>query len=487
MPTYAGGVAVNREYIEAMPGVAGLAGSTWLAPESAGFPTLEGDRAADVLVVGGGLTGALVARKLSAAGRHVILLERRRIASGTTGHSTAKVTALHGDAWRTLLGSRGRDDVRAWAKANLAAVDELCSIAIDLGVECGLRRLSAHLVAGDDATSADFDEHLDALVSAGLPATPAPSPFGRPSAVLAGQALIDPAAFVVAVVSALGADAEVYEGTPVRSLAHDGAGWRADCDRGSVSAPVVVMADHFPVHDTGAFFTRLFPYAHHAIEFAPREAIPDGMWMQVGGDKVTLRPTQDSSGTWIAGGQRVRVASVDDERKAYTDLAASVAGLLGECEVVRHWSAHDHETPDGLPFIGEAPLGRGLFMAAGFAGWGMTKGVVASGIIADAIEGRTHPAAEVVSPSRVPGLDEAAVLAKENATVGREFLEGHLTSRRGKAHDDSVAGGTCTHLGCETKWNMAEGTVDCPCHGSRYGRHGNVIYGPASKDIESAQ
>jgi len=34
---------------------------------------------------------------------------------------------------------------------------------------------------------------------------------------------------------------------------------------------------------------------------------------------------------------------------------------------------------------------------------------------------------------------------------------------------------------------MAEGTVDCPCHGSRYGRHGNVIYGPASKDIESAQ
>jgi len=49
-----------------------------------------------------------------------------------------------------------------------------------------------------------------------------------------------------------------------------------------------------------------------------------------------------------------------------------------------------------------------------------------------------------------------------------------------------VAGGTCTHLGCETKWNTAEGTVDCPCHGSRYGRHGDVIYGPASKDIKSA-
>ena len=85
--------------------------------------------------------------------------------------------------------------------------------------------------------------------------------------------------------------------------------------------------------------------------------------------------------------------SSDDERKAYTDLVASVTGLLGECRVVRHWSAHDHETPDGLPFVGEAPFAPSLFMAAGFAGWGMTKSVVASAIIAEAVEGRAHPAA----------------------------------------------------------------------------------------------
>ena len=457
-------MAVNREYIETMPGVAGLAGSPWLAAESPGFPALQGDRTADVLIVGGGITGALIARKLGRVGRHVVLVERRRIASGTTGHSTAKVTALHGDSWRALLGEHARDDVRAWAAANLAAVDELSSIALDLGADCGLLRLPASLVAGDDAASIAFDGQIQALVSAGIPATPgsAPFPFGRPAATLAGQALVDPAAFVVAVMSALGAGVEVYEGTAVRSLEPEGTGWRAECDHGSVSAPIVVMADHFPVRDTGGFFTRLFPYAHHAIEFVSSQAIPDGMWMQVGGDEITLRPTLDPSGTWIAGGQRVRVASVDDERKAYADLAASVAGLLGECRVVRHWSAHDHETPDGLPFVGEAPFGRNLFMAAGFAGWGMTKGVVASGIIADAIEGRTHPCADAVSPSRVPGVDEMGVLARENVTVGREFIEGHLTPRQGKAHEDSVAGGTCTHLGCETKWNTAEGTVDCP-------------------------
>ena len=477
---------MNRDYIEAEQGVPGAAGSVWLSSNAEEYPTLDGDQVADVVVVGGGITGALVARKLSGGGRHVILLDRRRIASGTTGHSTAKVTALHGDSWRALVGEIEEDDVRSWASANLAAVDELATIAGSLGVECGLRRVRAFLVAGDDAASAAFDEQLAALVSAGLPATAttAPDPFGRPAAAIAEQALIDPGAFVVAVIAALGSNAEVFESSPVRSLDRVGDGWRAMSDHGSVSAPVAIMADHFPVHDTGAFFTRLYPYAHHAIEFLPAQPIPEGMWMQVGGDEITLRPTLDLSGTWIAGGQRVRVGSVDDARQAYADLAASVSRLLGECRVVRHWSAHDHETPDGLPFVGEAPLGRNLFMAAGFAGWGMTKSVVASAIIVEAVEGRMHPAAHVVSPSRVPGVDEVAVLTRENVTVGREFVEGHVSSRRRKAHEDSVAGGTCTHLGCETKWNTAEGTVDCPCHGSRFGRHGDVIYGPASKDIE---
>jgi Rieske Fe-S protein len=42
----------------------------------------------------------------------------------------------------------------------------------------------------------------------------------------------------------------------------------------------------------------------------------------------------------------------------------------------------------------------------------------------------------------------------------------------------------CTHLGCIVSWNPAETSWDCPCYGSRFSVDGEVIQGPAVRNLE---
>ena len=122
---------------------------------------------------------------------------------------------------------------------------------------------------------------------------------------------------------------------------------------------------------------------------------------------------------------------------------------------------------DGLPYVGQYSKNTPwLYVATGFNKWGMTNSMVAAQLLTCLILEKPHPCEQILSPQRPMLRPQLAVNGWESAV---NLLAPGL--RR------------CTHMGCRLVWNSQEHSWDCPCHGSRYTRTGQVLNNPAVKPL----
>ncbi|MEU9158094.1 FAD-binding oxidoreductase, partial [Streptomyces sp. NPDC048417] len=123
----------------------GLRGSYWIetAPGGEPAPPPAGDISVEVAVVGGGMAGLSTAWELSQRGREVAVLEAGRIAGGVTGHTTAKLTALHTLVYDHLRRTRGREGARLYAESQSAAIRRAAETVADLGIDCDWEEAAA--------------------------------------------------------------------------------------------------------------------------------------------------------------------------------------------------------------------------------------------------------------------------------------------------------------------------------------------------------
>jgi nitrite reductase/ring-hydroxylating ferredoxin subunit len=178
--------------------------------------------------------------------------------------------------------------------------------------------------------------------------------------------------------------------------------------------------------------------------------------------------------------------------------------------VTHRWSAQDPVPYDHLPVVGPyTPRSAGIWVTSGYMKWGLSGAGFGAIILRDLITGEENPWALRFDPVRF-GARSLPKLAKMNAKVGAEFFGDRIIPARSTSAKDIPPGearvirsrlgkvgvfrgddGTvhavslrCTHLGCLCRWNDAERSWDCPCHGSRFDVDGSVLEGPAVKPLE---
>ena len=171
----------------------------------------------------------------------------------------------------------------------------------------------------------------------------------------------------------LGGGGIVFEDT--RALDVDGRSGVVRTDRGTIKAAVIVIASHVPFVDTG-LLARLTASRSYTVSFQSQSEPPTGMYISVDeADSIENAPPQataiSSSAVRLTPWVKTRIRSGDTTPWSRGQWSAAAPGLD------YRWSAQDYRSVDGLPFVG--PLGSSgrVFMATGFAKWGMAIGTIA--------------------------------------------------------------------------------------------------------------
>jgi glycine/D-amino acid oxidase-like deaminating enzyme/nitrite reductase/ring-hydroxylating ferredoxin subunit len=488
--------------------------SVWLdtGPPQPAFPQLEQHVRADVAVLGGGIAGITTALLLAEAGASVVLLEADRLACGVTGHTTAKVSSQHGLIYARLRSRFGADAARTYGEANQAALDWIAHRVERDGIDCDLRRRPSYAYVTGDRSQAE--EEAEAAAEAGLPASlveRTPLPFPVAAAVrFEDQAEFHVRKYLLALAARLGdRGCRVFEHSHAVEVDTD-EHCMVKTPGGRVTADHVVVATHFPFLDRSLAFARVHPERSYALLCRIAGSPPEGMF--IGGPPTRSVRSVPLGGEelLLVGGEGHRPGTGGDTEERYRALEAFAREHWDVRSVEYRWSAQDNTAIDELPYVGRAtPFESRVLMATGFAKWGMTGATAAALMLRDQVLGLTNPWARLFDPRRLNLRASAARLVKENAEVARYLVgdrlspprraiedlqpdEGDIVRHRGErvaAYRDeqgalTAVSSTCTHMGCQVRWNRAERSWDCPCHGSRFAPGGEVLQGPAVHRLE---
>jgi glycine/D-amino acid oxidase-like deaminating enzyme/nitrite reductase/ring-hydroxylating ferredoxin subunit len=487
------------------------------------FPKLERDGHADVVVVGGGITGLTCAYLLTQAGRSVVLIERQRCASVDTGHTTAHLTMATDTRLKDLVKKFGRNHAQATWDAGLAAIAQIERIAGEEQIACDFARVPGHLHAPLDGTATDaasLEEDASLANELGFDAEFMPQvPFiGQPGILFPEQARFHPRKYLAGLMKVITErGGKIYEESSAEEFLDSPL--RVKANGHTIACGDVVIATHSPLVGVrgivGAtlFQTKLALYTSYVLAArVPRGQIPDALFWDTADPYHYLRlePHRDHDAV-IFGGEDHKTGQAEDTTRCFDALERTLKTLVPKCTITHRWSGQVIETPDGLPYIGQTAEHQ--YAATGFAGNGMTLGTLSAMMITDALLGRTNPWAELFDTGRTKIRGGAWDYIRENkdylyylirdrfaGAEGKSLRalkrgEGRILDLRGQrvaAYRDehgktTVRSAICTHMGCTVDWNEAEKTWDCPCHGSRFKPTGEVLAGPAESPLSDAE
>lgn len=487
------------------------------------YNTLRADKSADVLIIGGGISGLTTAYCLAKSGKKVILLEDGCLGSGESGRTTAHITFALDDRYYDIEKFFGQQKARMAAQSHKHALEWINSIVTQENISCDFKRVDGYLFSDPTDEQKNLDKELDATQRAGLPTEMVDAIPGFRSDInqrairFPSQGQFHILRYLKGLADAIvRMGGEIFTNTHADEISKDGAtanGWK-------ILAQHIVVATNTPVNDLFTMHTKQWAYRTYVIAAkVPKGVLPYTMWWDTGNQDsqwiakpyhyVRLEPFDQNFDLLISGGEDHKTGQEDEENitaaMRYDRLEIWTRTYFPDVEdIVYRWSGQVMEPVDSLGYIGKNPGDDNIYIITGDSGNGMTHGTLGGIIINDLINAQANEWAELYDPSRITlrtgtdyikevgnmayrmikdwagsgDIEELEKLAPGCGGVIAKGLEkiAVYKDNLGTVHYCSAI---CPHMGGVLQWNDDEKSFDCPLHGSRFTAFGEVINGPA--------
>jgi glycine/D-amino acid oxidase-like deaminating enzyme len=397
--------------------------SPWIAALPASkrpsFPRLRGEHAADVVIVGAGLTGCATAVSCALAGLKPLVIEAERVGLAA-GRASGLLLPDPGPSFRDLTKRHGLRAAKlvfgTWRRASLDAAAQLRRLSIP----CNLEPRESLIVGSQDDGKGLLREY-DAREAAGVAGSwltrrqiTALTPLDVPAAMRARDGfLLDPYRACLGLASAAARrGATFFEQSRVKKVRVGRRNVEIVVDGGLVKAGTVIVA-------TGSATPEFRPLRRHfkmrEVYHALTEPMPAAIRKQVGNRSVTVRDSEGAGRrvVWTPDGRLLVLGGDQDEtpsRRRSEVLVQRTGDLMYQALTMYPaivglqpewgWEASYGETADGLPYIGpHRNYPRHLF-ALGGSGDSLTGAFLAARILVRALQDNPEKSDQVYGWTR---------------------------------------------------------------------------------------
>ncbi|WP_435606398.1 L-pipecolate oxidase [Pseudomonas knackmussii] len=370
----------------------------YLTPERPDAPALQGERKADVCVIGAGFTGLSAALHLLEEGQRVCVLEAHRTGNGGAGRNVGLVNAglwIPPDEIEAGLGA----DVGGRLNRMLGAAPSLVFSLIDkYGIQCQARNEGTLHMAHNQRGLDDLRSRCEQWQRRGAPVellTGAACAEACGTEKIAGALLdrragtVNPMAYVSGLARAVvGLGGELYHHSAVTALHKEGDAWRVRTDAGSVLAQKVVIASSAYTEGEWTQLRRtFFPGYYYQVASRPLEGAEAARILPGGQGSWDTRQVlssirRDADGRLLLGSLGKGTGKPAWFLKSWADrIQQHYFPRLGKVDWEFTWTGCIDFTPDHLMRLFEpAP---GLLAMSGYNGRGVTTGTVVGKAFAD--------------------------------------------------------------------------------------------------------